>query len=308
DAEGGTADLVNASITYTLGTTMEKLTLTGAAAINGTGNAKNNIINGNAANNTLDGGDGNDTLNGNGGNDTLIGGAGNDVLNGGAGVDSMTGGLGNDTYFVSVVGEAVIEAAGVGTGTDLVNSVINYTLGLNVENLTLTGAANLNGAGNVLNNIIRGNGGANILSGNAGNDTLVGNAGNDTLSGGAGNDNLQGGLGNDTLNGGTGPDSFLFNTALAGNVDTITGFSVVDDTIRLENAIFTSFAVPGAIAAGNFVAGIGAVALDADDFLLYNTATGALSYDANGSAAGGAVQFATLVGIPPITAADFLIV
>lgn len=111
----------------------------------------------------------------------------------------------------------------MGTGTDLVNSAINYTLGLNVENLTLTGAANLNGAGNVLNNIIRGNGGANILSGNAGNDTL---------SGGAGNDNLQGGLGNDTLNGGTGLDSFLFNTALAGNVDTITGFRVVDDTIR----------------------------------------------------------------------------
>ena len=308
DSTGG-VDTVNSTVSHTLGFGIENLTLSGVANINGAGNTNNNAINGNAVINTLDGGDGNDSLNGLAGNDILNGGNGNDILIGGLGADVMTGGLGNDNYFINAAPDVVVEAAGVGTGADTVNSTISYLLGLNLENLTLTGAANLNGVGNTVNNLIRGNGGANILQGGDGNDNLIGNAGNDNLQGGLGNDILQGNLGNDILNGGAGLDSFLFNAALgAGNVDTITGFSVADDTIRLENAIFTSFAVPGAIAAGNFVKGVGAVALDANDFLVYNTANGALSYDANGSAAGGAVQFATLVGIPPITAADFLIV
>jgi Ca2+-binding RTX toxin-like protein len=110
--------------------------------------------------------------------DELSGLAGNDVLNGGAGADSMAGGTGNDTYYVDNAGDTVSE--GTGAGTDLVNSSITYTLSANVENLKLTGSANLNGNGNGLNNILTGNSGNNILNGGTGADTMLGGAGNDT--------------------------------------------------------------------------------------------------------------------------------
>jgi Ca2+-binding RTX toxin-like protein len=91
------SDTLTAAVTTTLATNVENLTLTGAAAINGTGNAGNNVLIGNSANNILAGNAGNDTLNGNAGNDSLIGGDGNDLLFGGAGNDTLTGGTGNDT-------------------------------------------------------------------------------------------------------------------------------------------------------------------------------------------------------------------
>ena len=90
----------------------------------------------------------------------------------------MTGGLGNDTYVVDNVGDVVTEA--LNAGTDTVQSSINYTLGANVENLTLTGSADINGTGNTLDNTITGNSGNNILDGVGGADTMIGGAGNDT--------------------------------------------------------------------------------------------------------------------------------
>ena len=156
---------------------VENLTLTGAAAINGTGNALNNVINGNAANNTLSGLAGNDVLNGNAGNDLLLGGDGNDVLNGGTGNDNMQGDAGNDVYVVDSIGDATIESAG--QGTDLVQSSVTRTLGANLENLTLTGAGVINGTGNTLANSIVGNGAANDLRGAEGADTLNGGGGDD---------------------------------------------------------------------------------------------------------------------------------
>jgi Ca2+-binding RTX toxin-like protein len=161
-------DTVNSSITYTLTANVENLTLTGGSAINGTGNALNNVLTGNGAANTLSGG------------------AGNDTLDGGAGADTLIGGLGNDTYIVDNAGDVVTENAN--EGTDLVKSSITYTLTANVENLTLTGSGNINGTGNALNNVLTGNAGNNILTGGDGNDTLDGGAGNDTLIGGLGND------------------------------------------------------------------------------------------------------------------------
>ncbi len=120
------------------------------------------------------------------GSDTLWGFAANDTLNGGLGADSMFGGLGNDTYVVDNSGDAVTEL--LNAGTDLVQSSVSYTLGTNVENLTLTGTSAINGTGNADNNVMTGNSMNNILTGNAGNDTLSGGLGNDTLTGGAGAD------------------------------------------------------------------------------------------------------------------------
>ena len=223
----GGIDTVESSISYTLGSTIENLTLTGFGAINGTGNALNNIINGNGSNNvlsglggndtlngglgndTLNGGDGNDILNGSAGNDVLNGGNGNDTLNGGPGADTMNGGFGNDTYIVDNVGDVVNDPNLVllSGGVDTVQSSISYALGATIENLTLTGGSPINGIGNTLNNVITGNSGNNILSGRDGNDTVSGLAGNDTLNGGNGNDGLSGGDGNDVLIGGNGADS-----------------------------------------------------------------------------------------------------
>ncbi|MFS0516174.1 calcium-binding protein [Nostoc sp. UIC 10607] len=199
DALGG-VDTVEASVSYTLSTNLENLNLTGVAAINGTGNAKNNVINGNNANNVLSGLGGNDNLNGNGGNDILRGGNGNDVLNGGTGADNLDGGDNNDTYIVDNIFDIASEQFGDALGgIDTVQASVSYTLSANLENLTLTGLAAINGTGNASNNVINGNSGNNILSGLGGNDTIFGGLGNDILRGGAGTDSLIGGLGNDVF-------------------------------------------------------------------------------------------------------------
>lgn len=172
-------DLVFSSVTYTLANNVENMTLTGTAAINGTGNTLDNILIGNSAANILNGG---------GGNDTLSGGGGNDTLNGGTGTDLMSGGIGDDIYVVDNIGDVVAELAA--EGTDLVQSSVTYTLGSNVENLTLTGSAAITGRGNELNNTIIGNSGANVLNGGDGNDLLIGGAGADALNGGNGIDTV----------------------------------------------------------------------------------------------------------------------
>ena len=184
-------DIVLSTITYTLGDYVENLTLTGATAINGTGNTLNNVLTGNTANNTLTGGVGNDT---------------------------MLGGAGNDSYSVDSTLDVVTES--LNQGMDTVLSTVTYTLGLNVENLTLQGAMAINGTGNTLSNVITGNTGNNLLDGGNGNDSLLGGSGNDVLSGSTGLDTLVGGIGNDTLNGGVENDSYQFGRGQG--LDTIT--------------------------------------------------------------------------------------
>src|SRR5262249_43470055 len=130
--------------------------------------------------------------------------------------------------------------------------------------------------------------------------------GDDTLIGGAGSDVLNGGLGADILSTGAGADKVLFNTTLgAGNVDQVLDFSVASDTFQLDNAVFAALAV-GALPAAAFV--IGAEAVDAGDRIIYDSATGALSYDADGLNGQAQVQFAQLATGLALTSADFVVV
>ena len=121
-------------------------------------------------------GSGSVTLNGNAGNNILNGNAGSNLIDGGLGADTMAGGLGNDTYIVDQLGDTVTE--NLNAGIDTVKSSVDFALGLNIENLTLTGNA-LNGTGNALNNTIIGNDMGNTLDGGAGTDILRGGKGDD---------------------------------------------------------------------------------------------------------------------------------
>ncbi|WP_431269342.1 M10 family metallopeptidase C-terminal domain-containing protein [Dankookia sp. P2] len=184
---GAGTDRVVASVSVTLAAEVEQLELTGSAALTGTGNALDNQLLGNAGANRLLG---------LGGNDSIAGGAGNDTLEGGAGDNTLDGGAGNDVFVVTSAGDVLVE--GASGGTDLVRAAVDWTLGANLENLTLTGTAGLSGTGNALDNVILGNAGANALRGGDGNDSLAGGEGNDTLEGGSGRDTLAGNLGDDT--------------------------------------------------------------------------------------------------------------
>ncbi|MFJ3264034.1 M10 family metallopeptidase [Pseudomonas sp. NPDC086581] len=146
-------------------------------------------------------------------NDTLIGNSASNILDGGAGADTMTGGAGDDTYYVDNPDDIVIENRD--EGLDTVISSVNYTLGANIENLTLIGSSAINGTGNSLNNTILGNDSENVLTGGAGNDILQGFGGRDLLFGGEGNDILAGDIGGDYLFGGTGNDKYLIFDASA---------------------------------------------------------------------------------------------
>jgi len=148
-------DVVQSTVSYTLTPNVEHLTLVGSTAIDGTGNDLDNILTGNDAAN---------------------------VLTGGAGADQLIGGAGDDTYAVDA-GDTVVES--LGGGTDTVQSAASYTLGADVENLTLTGNVAINGTGNELDNILTGNSAVNALTGGDGADTMTGGEGDDTLIGGA---------------------------------------------------------------------------------------------------------------------------
>jgi Ca2+-binding RTX toxin-like protein len=127
------------------------------------------------------------------------------------------------------------------------------------------------------------------------------------LDGNAGANVLDGGAGSDVLNGFGGADTFAFTTALgAGNADLIADYSAVDDTIALDDAIFTQIGGPGALNANAFF--VGSAAHDADDRIIYNSATGQLFYDADGTGGGAAVLFATLIGAPALTVSDFTVI
>jgi Ca2+-binding RTX toxin-like protein len=333
ETAGNGTDRVYAKVSFNLaGLSIEQLTLSGTARINATGNSAVNTLIGNAAANVIDGGGNADVMRGRGGSDTykvdhagdqvievagegsdtvlsaidytigdfvenltltgaatqgtgnalaniLVGNAAANVLNGGAGADQMRGGAGNDSYRVDNAGDTVVEASG--KGSDTVLSSASFKLGDNVETLTLTGSAAIDGTGNALANTINGNSAANAINGGAGIDTLTG---------------------------GGGTDRFTFTAAPgSANADRITDFTVGQDLIVLGGAAGQPFAAlaSGALGAGAFA--LAAAPANADDRIIYDYATGALYYDADGSGSGGALRIATLAPSLNLNASSFTV-
>lgn len=284
ESSNGGTDTVRSSYNYTLPGNVENLVLLGALAFNGTGNTLANTLTGSVANNRLLGLQG---------RDSLLGGGGNDTLDGGTGIDTMVGGAGNDVYYLDVATDQVVELAG--GGTDTLITEVSWTLGTTVENLQLGTTlspgwqANLTGTGNSLANQITGGGGANRLAGGAGNDTLNGVTGRDTLIGGAGD------------------DTFVFQAVYNAdtNLLTVSDFVSADDSLSFNHNAYKKLDVLGPLPAANFR--LGAAAADGDDHLIYNTATGALYYDADGSGFLGQLQIAQFTSGTMITAADLFV-
>ncbi|MDD5275741.1 MAG: hypothetical protein PHR16_06635 [Methylovulum sp.] len=265
----------SAGVTVNLGLTTAQNTLgagtdTLIAIENINGSHLNDTLIGDALDNALYGEAGDDKLNGGGGNDSLLGGRGDDAMDGGNGRDWAQ-------YWTANAGVTV--------------------------NLRLTVAQNTVGAGkDTLRNFEN-------ISGSGFNDTLIGNALNNILLGGAGNDTLNGSLGNDRLKGGAGQDTFVFNTPLGvSNIDTIIDFSVADDTIKLDNSIFIALTSTGVLAANAFKVIGNGNSIDDDDHILYNTASGGLFYDADGSGVSTSVQIGIIGKGLAVTQADFMVV
>jgi Ca2+-binding RTX toxin-like protein len=214
---------------------------------------------------------------------TIFGNNGANYLDGKGGADTLYGLGGNDLYVVDNGGDKAIEAAGGGTA-DRVYTSVNYALtaGSEIELFTTTsnagtGAVNL--FGNEFAQTVFGNNGANIIDGKAGADTLYGLGGNDT---------------------------FAFSTALgATNIDAIGDFSVADDTIQLAHAIFTGLGANQVLDASAFV--VGAAAGNGNQHIIYDSATGNLYFDDDGSGANAQQQFAHLSAGLGLTNADFFV-
>jgi Ca2+-binding RTX toxin-like protein len=234
-------------------------------------------ITGSNGDDTINGGLGDDNLDGGSNNDLIKGGEGNDTLNGAGGIDTLIGGLGDDTYQLDTNTDTITE--NFNAGTDSIQSSVTYTLGNNLENLTLVGSADINGIGNVVNNIITGNSGVNNLSGAAGFDTLTG---------------------------GSGGDRFTFKNPNEG-IDTITDFlSSQGDKICVSAAGYGGGLAAGvAVTDAQFV--LGTIALHARNRFIYNTNTGGLFFDRDGSGQLAAIQIASLSSKPTFAGSDILV-
>lgn len=345
-ANAGT-DRVMTSVSYALSSAqyIEVFTTTnsaGTGAINLTGNNLGQTIIGNAGANILTGGGGEDIMRGLGGNDTyyadtsnsdlilenvgegydriyatdtfsiktgseveflasanasavwglrlygnafaqtIQGDAGANIINGLAGADAMSGYGGNDLYFVDNGGDVVNEAAG--QGSDRVMASVSYALqaGQSIEVLSTTAAGGtgaINLTGNEFGQTLSGNAGANILDGRGGADYIVTGAGADIV---------------------------VFSTALgSGNVDTVSDYSVASDSIRLSSSVFSALSL-GALSSGAFA--FASAAAQADDRIIYDSANGALYYDADGAGGVARTRFATLSSGLAMSAAEFTIV
>jgi Ca2+-binding RTX toxin-like protein len=253
--------------------------------------------------------------------DTLVGSVGNDRLYGNEGSDILVGNAGSDKLYGTGGGDVIYgdEADGLTLTTTITNpdnttdtppttpnnliSIItstSFTLGAETLNLTAAGKANVKLTGNALDNSITGNKGKNAINGESGDDYV------------------NGGLGNDSLTGGQGEDAFLFTTKLGTpktdrkvNFDKVTDFSAADDSLYLDNAVFRKLGSgsptnPKQLKKAFFT--IGDKAKDANDYIIYNKKTGALSYDVDGTGTKAAIEFAQVKKGSGLTYKDFFVI
>jgi Ca2+-binding RTX toxin-like protein len=272
---------------YKLVDNVENLTAFATGDFIGIGNELANVIQTGAGKDAIGGRGGNDILISGSGDDQLHGEDGNDVLDGGAGRDRFEGGDGFDTISYASADK------GVRFALDMTFAGTGDAEGDNQQGVEAVSGSNFDDVlrGDSLANKLTGRGGADLLAGGDGNDVLVGGAGKDSLSGGGGNDRFD----------------YL---ALSDGGDTIREFQNVtgnNDTLRFDGDVFGGLA-KGALAAKHFVANAAGVATTLDQHFVYETDTGILRYDANGSAAGGVTVIATLTGVPGLSAADFTII
>ncbi len=246
------------------------------------------------------GGDKNDKLSGNAGPNSLWGSAGADqlfalagadMLLGGPGADTLDGGLGIDTASYEGALSAVVVKLGIGAASGSATGGAGNDSLLAIENLI----------GSNYHDRLTGNGAKNTLNGGAGNDSLVGGAGDDLLIGGPGKD---------LLSGGTGSDRFACDSPLSAssNLDAINDFQIGVDQIQLENAVFSPLTATGVLASDFFAANATGSALRSSDYIVYNTLSGLLSYDADGSGPGVSVAFVQLTGVPALSSGDLSVI
>ncbi|HYD70232.1 Calx-beta domain-containing protein [Azospirillum sp.] len=241
-----------------------------------------------------------DTLRGGGGDDFVGSREGNDLIYGDDGFDTVTGGLGNDSLYGNLdpdllYGNQGADALFGGQGGDTVfggqdGDALYGNMGGDVV------------YGNMANDTVFGGQGGDTLFGGQGDDSVAGNLGDDALFGNLGNDTLNGGAGSDTLGGGDGADVFRFNAASEGG-DVITDFQSGVDRIAVVSPNFGNLTAD-TLSASNFALNNPA---DANDLFVFNTATGTLSYDADGNGAGAAVTIATL-NVRTLSHTDILVV
>ena len=283
----GTDTVLSFLNSYKLGDNFENLTSFATGDFIGIGNDLANVIQTGAGKDAIGGRGGNDVLISGSGDDQLHGEDGNDVLDGGAGRDRFEGGDGFDTISFASADKGVrfaLDWTFAGTGD---------AEGDNQQGVEAV-------AGSNFDDVLRGDGGINKLEGRGGADLLAGGDGNDVVVGGAGKDILNGGAGNDRFD-------YL---ALSDGGDTIRDFRNAtgnNDALRFDGDVFGGLA-KGALAAKHFVANATGVAATIDQHFIYETDTGILRYDANGSAAGGVTVIATLTGAPGLSAGDFSII
>jgi len=231
------------------------------------GTMQNDVIVGNASANTLNGLTGSDTLAGLGGDDVLIG------------AGELIGGDGNDIYWVDSTSSTLVEVAGGGSDTVFTHSS-TFILPDNVETVVFLGLGNFLGIGGSTSNGLKGGEGNDTLSGMGGDDVLVGDSGNDELQGGAG------------------ADLFRYFGGQTG-LDRILDFTANEDKLQVSSAFYHP------VGTLQFVAGPGASSNSANATFLYDTNTGIVSFDSDGTGAAAAVQLAQLNTGLTLTVSDF---
>ena len=290
------------------------------------GNDGNNILVGSADDDALSGLDGNDLLIGLAGSDALYGGDGNDILDAVAGADNpyraypytshevntLRGGLGDDV-FIAWDTDVLQDSGGLSRLVIAANG--SYTMPEGFDNLRIASIdqqdEHFTIIANSSSNVILPRSYHNTILAGAGDDRVYGGSSRDTINGGDGDDWLHGGGFYDSLTGGAGADHFVFDVRVNGyDADIVADFVTGVDKMHLDNRVMTALGVPGNFGAadGRFVSGAGLTGgQDASDRVVYDTTTGSLYYDPDGSGAASGLLFAILDGAPALAASDVVV-